>query len=146
MDKEKLLARLMRSKVIFGDVKDTVPQFIRSGNPAPIAAIFHDLDFYSSTMDALKILEIPAAYRLPRIFHYFDDVVGDEVTLYNQYTGQLAAIESFNGAHEHQKLVKPEYLKLYPHHDWTRQIYIAHDFTHPLYNQFISDENQQLPL
>jgi hypothetical protein len=33
----------------------------------------HDLDCYSSTRDALKVLEAEPKHYLPRKFHYFDD-------------------------------------------------------------------------
>jgi hypothetical protein len=146
MDKAALLARLHKVKVIFGDVAQTVPQFIAENKPAPIGAIFHDLDFYSSTRDSLAIMDVPPEFRLPRISNYFDDVIGDDIAAYNPYTGQLAAIEEYNRAHAMQKFTQPQYLKKYPQHIWTHQYYLYHDFAHPRYNDFISADNQQLAL
>lgn len=146
MDKDALLKKLSRAKVIFGDVAQTVPRFVEEYNPAPIGAIFHDLDFYSSTRDALAVLDLDHHYRLPRIFNYFDDVMGDDIALYNSYTGELAAIEEYNNTHAMQKLAQPQYLKKFVNHGWVHQYFVHHDFLHPRYNDFVSVENQQLPL
>lgn len=146
MDKEVLLKKLTKAKVIFGDVAQTAETFVQTHRPAPIGAIFHDLDFYSSTRDSFAVLGGDPHARLPRIYNYFDDVVGDEIALYNPYTGELAAIEEYNRTHENQKFAQPQYLKKYVSHSWIHQYYVYHDFTHPRYNDFISDENQQLPL
>jgi hypothetical protein len=32
------------------------------------------------------------------------------------------------------------------HRVWHEQIFILDDFAHPLYNRFVSDDDQQLPL
>lgn len=147
MDREALLSRLERSKVLFGDVKDTIGDFAGRHNPAPIAAIAHDFDYYSSTMSALKLFDADKRFLLPRIFCYFDDTIGSEIELYNDYTGQRAAIADFNASHAEQKLTKPYYFEaklVKP--PWVSQIFIYHDFRHPLYDKFVSDEDQQNPL
>jgi hypothetical protein len=145
MEKDVLLAKLSKAKIIFGDVAHTAKTFTSEHNPAPIGAIFHDLDFYSSTKASFAILDGESQYRLPRIFNYFDDIIGDEIALYNPYTGQLAAIEEYNHAHEKQKFTPPQYLKKYVNLGWIHQYFVYHDFVHPRYNDFISTENQQLP-
>jgi hypothetical protein len=43
----------------------------------PIGFIAFDLDYYSSTMSALKVLDAEYKYLLPRVACYFDDIVGD---------------------------------------------------------------------
>lgn len=146
MDKAALVSRLTKAQVIFGDVADTATRFIADYQPAPIGAIFHDLDFYSSTLASFAVLECDTAYRLPRIFNYFDDIIGDHITLYNAYTGQLAAIEEYNQTHRLQKFAIPQYLKKHVSYPWFHQYFIHHDFAHPRYNDFISEENQQLPI
>jgi hypothetical protein len=107
----------------------------------------HDLDYYSSTRLALDLFDADAAFRLPRIFCYFDDVVGDEVELYNDFTGERLAIAEFNQQHETKKL-SPAYhlLARADREDWFPQIYVLHDFRHPRYNDFVSEADQQLPL
>jgi hypothetical protein len=62
MDLEKLRGRLRRGRLVLGLVRDTVPQFLLS-DPAPVAFLGFDLDLYSSTMDAFRLLDArcPAA-------------------------------------------------------------------------------------
>jgi hypothetical protein len=147
MDVPKLQARLTTSKLVLGDVRETVTSFFDKYNPAPVGAIFHDLDFYSSTVPVLKMLEAGHQHHLPRLFCYFDDTIGSEKELYNDYTGQRLAINEFNQTHEAIKLAVPYYLLTRPIVEtWYHQIRVCHFFQHPDYNRFVSEENQMLPL
>jgi hypothetical protein len=47
--------RLTIGKLVLGNVKDTCKTFFVDYDPAPIGCVFHDLDFYSSTRDALGL-------------------------------------------------------------------------------------------
>jgi len=76
MDVDALKDKLKRSKLILGDVENTVKNFFTNNNPAIIAAIFNDLDYYSSTINSFKIFDTNIENFLPRVFCYFDDVVG----------------------------------------------------------------------
>jgi hypothetical protein len=147
MDVPLLQSKLKRAKLVIGNADETVPTFTAQYNPAPIGAISFDLDFYSSTMAAFKILEIPSKYLLPRMPIYFDDVVGGETEFYNDFTGVRLAIHDFNAAHDRRKL-SPLYCLTdtgntmrWHHHMWS-----FHAFDHFQYLQFVSDEDQQIPL
>ena len=136
MDVEKLRNRLTSAKLVLGDVRETVPSFGES-NPAPIGFISFDLDYYSSTTAALRILDLPFETLLPRVFCYFDDVAGGPAYCYNEFTGELLAINEFNQAHEDRKLTRIAGLR----HNfrslpalWHEQMYVAHLFKHPHYN------------
>ena len=147
MDQAALRARLRRSKLVLGNVRDTVGAFVETYRPAPIGAVSHDLDFYSSTLDGLKLFDVAPAYLLPRIFCYFDDVIGGDIELYNDFTGERAAIHDFNAAHPRRKLSPAYYLMATAGFQmWHYQIWTAHLFDHPDYDRFVSDENQQLRL
>jgi hypothetical protein len=148
MDVEKLEARLRSAKLVIGDVRDTVHTF-RDSNHAPVGFISFDLDYYSSTMAALKVLELPLDSLLPRVFCYFDDVAGGAKTCYNEFTGELLAINEFNQAHADRKLARIAGLR----HNfltlpalWHEQIYVAHLFEHPQYNTPAIKEDQRLAL
>lgn len=147
MDPEKLKARLTRSKLVLGNIADSLPTFVQNHDPAPIGAILMDLDYYSSTKDALRLLDLHRSRVLPRVFMYFDDIVGDDVALFSEYTGVLLAINEFNAGHDNQKLSKTTHLekRAYPE-TWQHQIFIYHDFASKDYCKFVSDEMQQLPL
>jgi len=147
MDRAALERRLSSSRLVIGNVRDTVHSFLAEHRPAPIGCIFHDLDFYSSTRDALKLLDAPSENFLPRVFNYFDDIIGSDTVLYNDYVGQRLAIHEFNEAHTTRKLARCyQFLRRKRRKLWQEQIFIFNDFLHPLYGRFVSEENQQLPL
>jgi hypothetical protein len=106
-----------------------------------------DLDYYSSTMDAFKLFEAHRSSVLPRVFLYLDDIIGDDVSLFSEYTGVLLAIKQFNDRHDAQKICKTTHLAstAYPE-TWHHQIWIYHDFASAEYCRFVSEETQQLPL
>lgn len=143
MDVPGLQAKLKNAKLVLGDVRDTSKDFFEKYNPAPIAAISYDLDFYSSTVFALKMLEADEKYYLPRIFCYFDDVLGTEIELYNDFIGERLAIHEFNQSHDNIKLGLPyHFLQHKVTQPWFNKIWIGHLFKHSRYNDFVSNEGQ----
>jgi hypothetical protein len=139
MDRESLERKLKRAKLVIGDVKNGCPKFLTEHNPAPIGCMFHDLDFYSSTSDALAYLDAGASHFLPRVFMYFDDIIGNNVWLCNDFTGERLAIAEFNRKHKTKKISK-NYSA--PKSYWSDQIYVYHDFDHPKYDDFVADKEQ----
>jgi hypothetical protein len=148
MDVSKLRARLKSAKLILGDVAQTLRGFAEQGNPPPIGFIAFDLDYYSSTVTALKIFESNPRYLLPRVACYFDDMVGDIDWAYNEFTGELLAIKEFNAEHENIKIAPVSGLRFSGRRipqTWHEQIFVAHLFTHPDYGKPIA-ELTQIPL
>ena len=147
MDVPELQSRLKKAKLVIGDIRDTISSFCEKYNPAPIGGISFDLDFYSSTVAAFTILDAPCQYILPRMAVYFDDVVGGEKELYNDFVGVRLAIHEFNAAHASRKLSPIYYLTARaPTTPWHHQMWSFHAFDHPQYGQFVTDDDQQLPL
>jgi hypothetical protein len=143
MDVEKLRRRLTKAQLILGDVRDTVAPFISQLGDMPIGFVSFDLDYYSSTAAALRLFDAAAPTQmLPRLFVYFDDVIGASDELYNEYTGQLLAIREFNAAHENMKLAQIRHLR----RPYALNMYCLHQFAHPDYCTFIGEKNQQAPL
>jgi SAM-dependent methyltransferase len=143
MDRNALERRLKHAKLVIGDIRDTCVTFLQSYKPAPIGCVLHDLDYYSSTRDALALLDGDAAYFLPRVFMYFDDVVGDDTWLCNEFTGELLAIDEFNQKHRLKKICKNRIVsKQYPNSWWPDLVYVYHHFEHPRYNDFVADQQQ----
>jgi hypothetical protein len=143
MDRQRLEQKLEHAKLVIGDVKVTCKTFFSKFDPAPIGCLLHDLDFYSSTSDALTLLDSEASHLLPRIFMYFDDIIGDDLWLCNEYTGERLAIREFNEKHSSKKLDKLYYLPLlFPNQWWPHRIYAFHDFEHPKYNEFVAIKEQ----
>ncbi|PKQ01640.1 MAG: hypothetical protein CVT73_22390 [Alphaproteobacteria bacterium HGW-Alphaproteobacteria-12] len=137
MDVEKLQRSLQRSKLVLGPVSETVPAFLAGGLASPIGAVMFDLDYFSSTVDAMKIFSDSRPQdRLARILCYFDDIGSiDDV-------GVLRAIRDFNDAHETLKVKPQMYWQNLPDPfaaGW--KIYDFHDFEHPDYTRPVRTEN-----
>jgi hypothetical protein len=143
MTTKVLQSRLSLAKLVLGNVKDTCRTFFSEYNPAPIGAIFHDLDYYSSTRDALTLFDGDSRYFLPRAFMYFDDIIGDNTWLANEYVGEELAIQEFNQSHPTKKIVPNRRLPLrYFDEPWAHQIFNYHDFAHPDYTAFVGAPEQ----
>jgi hypothetical protein len=129
MDYSSLAAKLSsRTRLVLGNVTTTVPQFVAEGGAPRIGFISFDLDFYSSTRDALKVLSLPGKRTLSRVFLYFDDINN---YWSHSYAGERLAIHEFNEANESIKIdrwfgidVWRPFLEQQPR---LRQMYIAHD-------------------
>lgn len=136
MDVEKLKKRLKRAQLFLGLVERTLPDFVKS-RPAPVAFMSVDVDYYSSSVHVLKLLEADASILLPRIHLYFDDIMGFTCSEFN---GERLAIAEFNDAHSMRKISPIYGLKhfLPPHHataQWAEMIYLAHIFDHKQYGE-----------
>jgi hypothetical protein len=84
-------------------------------------------------------------YFLPRIFMYFDDIIGDNTCLSSEFAGELLAIEEFSLNNSSRKIAANRAMRAsYPDQRWANQIYIYHDFQHPRYNVFVASEEQRL--
>tara|TARA_Y100000816_G_C26055126_1_gene553601 strand:- start:399 stop:1244 length:846 start_codon:yes stop_codon:yes gene_type:complete len=142
MNEDQLKKKLKKSKILIGDVKDTIKDFFENYDPSPIGAIFHDLDYYYSTVNSFKIFENDNKYYLPRIFNYFDDINGTELEMYNDLTGELLAISEFNKKHKMKKILLNKNLIYFNNEIWRGQIYHFHDFNHPNYNKYIGGAEQ----
>ena len=144
MDEKNLRSKLKHANLIIGNIESTSKDFFLKYNPAPIGAIVHDLDFYSSTKIALSMLKADTKFFLPRVYCYIDDTIGTEIELYNDFTGERLAINEFNSQNENIKLSAPYHLLAQANEIWHHQIWICHFFKHEKYNSFISEPNQQL--
>lgn len=141
MDVEKLQARLSHARLVIGDVRNTVPEFRSRREIAPIGFISFDLDYYSSTKHALTILEQGFNHILPRVYCYFDDIIGPDQEMHCKYVGELLAIEEFNDRNDMLKLAPINglrYKRIFPA-AWNESMFIAHSFAHPLYCNYIGD-------
>ena len=143
MDVELLKKNLKVTKLFIGDVKNTINDFLNEDH-APIGAIFNDLDYYSSTMNSFKIFDnVNLEKYLPRVFLYFDDIVGTELEMYNEYTGELLAIKNFNLNNLNKKICLNQNLISKSNENWKYQIYYLHIFNHKDYIKFIAKKEQE---
>lgn len=139
MDESKLRARLKKAHLVLGDVAVTVQEWMRSGIRYPVGFIAFDLDYYSSTVHAMKLFDGPAATHLPRVHCYFDDLAGNNLSCMNPYVGEALAIEEFNASHAERKVCQIAQLRNARMHwePWIERMYAFHDFAHPDYTKLV---------
>lgn len=142
MDVDSLRSKLVNAQLVLGDVRQTVLRFFKEADPAPIGAMFNDLDLYSSTAGSLRIFEGGNSHFLPRVFMYFDDVIGNETAMFGDCNGELQAISDFNKSHDTIRIVPnrnllPRYYISYRH-----KVYYAHLISHPLYDRYVGEDEQ----
>ncbi|MGH8719905.1 MAG: hypothetical protein ACREV0_13360 [Burkholderiales bacterium] len=135
MDEAALRAKLKRANLHLGLVSENIARFLAS-NSAPIAFVSFDLAFYTSTMDALKVLDADQGLLLPRIQCYFDDIFecGD-------FDGERLAIADFNASRTYRKISPIHQLRYFvpartmnPASKWDKY-YLAYIFDHERYGQ-----------
>jgi hypothetical protein len=134
MEAEALKGRTRRADLILGDVRETVPAFLERTAAVPVGFVSVDLDYYSSTRDALQIFEGDPARYLPRVLVYLDDIAS-AAALHTRFTGELLAVDEFNAKHQHMKIDQVHGLawsRTIPA-QWNEQMYAWHRFDHPLY-------------
>lgn len=135
IDSKEVRQRLTSAELILGDLASAVPQLMGRGDLHPIGFAAFDLGYYSLAMQALRIFEGQSRLRLPRVYTYFNNILLPESACFNDYIGELCAIREFNEAHDDRKLCPIHLLRhMQPHPaSWHDQIYVMHDFGHPLY-------------
>jgi hypothetical protein len=146
-----LKSRLSSAQVLLGDVSETIPEFLTRSARHPLGFVAFDLDYYSSTKKAFQIFAGPSTKALPRIFCYFDDIIEPQKAYLNEYLGELCAIREYNQENEKRKITKIQGLPLLRDFPdvWNEQMYVHHDFGHPLYESLVTPEGslfRQLPL
>jgi len=117
-----------RTRLVLGEVKKTVPEFIEGIQDAPIGFVSFDLDLYSSTTHALKIFSHPKKSMLQKVPLYFDDVI--EPLVSHRFAGELLAIDEFNEQNANVKIDLWRGLKVgrpFPEHPYFDCMYLAYD-------------------
>lgn len=145
---EAALRERTSAELVLGDAGETLPAWLAAGHP-PVGFAAFDMDYYSSTARVLAaVAAAPAECFLPRVWCYFDDVVGGEDEIHSEFTGELLAISEFNDACLRRKVARVNGLawKVGPAGRWAAGIFVLHLFDHPRYCDLIPGIAQQLPL
>jgi hypothetical protein len=132
MDYARLRASLPEDvELVLGELRDTVPQWVaRDANP-PIGYIVIDVDYHSSAVDALRILEAEPDRYLPVVTVFLDDVRYDE---HNSWCGELLAVSEFNKGTHLRKIERPAFIdqtRVFKNAPWLRQIFFCQILDHP---------------
>lgn len=127
--------------LVLGPIAETLPDIIASLDARPVGFVSFDVDLYSSTTDALRLLATRSDRLLPVVVSYFDDVLGGPARIGSLFrtaaAGQLLAIDEFNGQH---RLRHIDPLRILRHRrpldrePWLDRMYAAHVLDHPLRN------------
>lgn len=117
-------------RVIFGPVAETARAFVADLD-APIGFAVMDLAFYSSTIEALAVLEGPAACYLPMTLVYLGAVRIDNA---NPAVGERLAVKEFNERHPLRQIHPFTSLRdkrVFRRAAWLEQIQTLHVLDHP---------------
>ena len=133
MDHEKLERALPGyAQLVIGQLKDTVPRLAQEIPPeAPIGFVSIDVDYYSSTRDALALLQGEARRYLPRVPIYLDDL---EHPSHNSWCGERGAVREFNEEHEFRKIEQHAFARSYRifrNARWIDHMFTLHVLDHP---------------
>jgi len=119
-------------KLILGELSETVGPFVASmRRESPIGFCVIDVDYYSSTCDALAVFEGAAECYLPRVLLYLDDV---QEQSHNSWCGERRAISEFNEVHEMRKAEAHPFLRasrLFRNASWIDHMMTLHVLDHP---------------
>ena len=131
MDREALDAALPpNAQIIYGDIAQTVPRFIEATD-CVIGFAAVDVDYYWSTVEALKAFTGDNSKYLPMTLIYFDDIRHE---INNPWCGELLAIQEFNETHTMRRISPFNFLRnirIKKKAPWIDQIYVLNVLDHP---------------
>lgn len=120
------------ASLVLGELKDTVPAFLRTVSAeAPIGFVVVDVDYYSSTRDALAVFDGTPEQYLPRTLIYLDDL---EHPSHNSWCGERGAVLDFNEKHELRKIEQHAFLRgyrIFRNARWIDHMFTLHVLDHP---------------
>jgi hypothetical protein len=133
MNVEKVRAALPSDvELVLGELKDTLPKWVnRNLEKRPIGYVVFDVDYYSSTVDAMTVLKGSATNYLPFVVVYLDDILYDE---HNSWCGELPALNEFNESSKFRKMERPTFITLqraFKRTPWLQQMFFCHVLDHP---------------
>ncbi len=131
---EEALRRNMPSGVelVIGDLKDTAKSLVSMLSPdSPLGYVCIDVDYYSSTKQALTCLVGAPDLYLPMTYVYLDDL---EYDAHNSNCGELLALSEFNRDVRPRIIERPAFLRGYrvmKNARWIDHVFIYHVLDHP---------------
>lgn len=125
MNCDKLRKQLSKpTKLVLGNVEQTI---LQQEFESPIGFIAFDLDFYSSTVQALRLFSRKDAVFLNRVGAYFDDIND----IHNhRFAGERLAIDEFNVSSDNFRIDQwrgIRYERPFPEARWLDGMFIIHN-------------------
>lgn len=112
------------ASVIYGPIGERLGELRDKLEPGDfIGFVSIDVDYWSSTTDALKLFDSQDVCFLPRLPVYLDDVNNID---HHPFAGELLAVDEFNRNRQHRKVVKMNGLRnwrLFKNALWLEQMY-----------------------
>jgi hypothetical protein len=126
MDLDALEPKLgPRTTLILGDIREKIEHFSEEFDPSPIGFIAVDVDLYSSTAAALRVLDLCPI--LQHVAIYCDDI---DLERCHRWAGELLAIDEFNQNHAQLKIDRWRGLRNnrpFPELPWIDRMFMCHD-------------------
>ena len=133
---KNLLEKKIDSQIIYGDIANTLDEFVTL-SPKNILAIFFDLDYYSSTKSFLKQIKKLQYFLCPRVYCYFDDVFDINYGIC-EFNGELLAIKEFNEENNEIKIANNlDNINDFKFPLAKNMLWVMHNFGHQDYNKFV---------
>ncbi|MDR3195106.1 MAG: hypothetical protein LBT76_07450 [Tannerella sp.] len=137
MNYERLHGKLNPGvRIIQGNIRDRVKTFLEALSPeAPIGFVSVDVDYYSSTVDALTVFDGDPEKYADLVYLYFDDIHKEE---HNHRCGELLAIDEFNLRHDKRVIEPHAFLasqRVFKQASWLKHIYFLHVLDHKRRNE-----------
>lgn len=139
MNVSALQARLpTNARLVLGDIGETVPAFLSEGKHAPLAYVALDVDYYWSSVEALKVLCGPAEQYMPLVLLYLDDC---HDPYHNPSCGELLACEEINHTELFRKIHPYTALRekrLFKNASWISKVWAVHVLDHKIRTEGVS--------
>lgn len=148
MDRAALERRIgNQARLVLGNVSETVAAW-EPDPDAPLGAVLFDLDYFTSTVSALRILT--KTNTLPRVWCYFDDICAGPEEAASEGLGEREAIRLFNLAPArsvmNDRVTQAFCFKGKMPEPWHQQIFLYHRVNHPDYCRCLTADRDQLKL
>lgn len=132
MDAEKLRRSLPPfAELVIGDLKETVGAYLeRLTEDAPIGFVAVDVDYYSSTKSALRLLTGAPELYLPIVPVYLDDIASYACS---DWTGEMLAVNEFNDEQAIRRIAPFTLLRsrrIFKNTQWIDRMFACHIHDH----------------
>jgi hypothetical protein len=119
------------TRLILGPLSETVPDFRdQLQHSSPLSFVSLDVDYFSSSVDALKLFDGEPEKYLAVVDLYVDDLMFET---HNSWSGELGAIREFNGTHDLRKIEPHRVLRdtrVFKNAAWISHMYSVHVLDH----------------
>lgn len=127
-----------------GDLSATIPAFLTGLDPsAPIGFVALDVDYYSSTVEALEVFTGEAHCYLPLTVVYADDI---SLEPHNSACGMTLAIAEFNTNMRMRRIEHHRFFetwRIFRRATWLKQILFLHVLDYPCRSTIVPSETKR---